>query len=173
MSEQTPSTEQTDAPDAASPAPAPAPPAPRPAPAPAPPAPRAPSPAALAGLHAPSGQRASEFGRVADDGTVFVRTAEGEREVGSYPGATPAEALAYFTRKYDELLASAELLLQRVTHTDLGAKDAGEGLAKLREQSADARVVGDLAALEAKVQAVAAAVQAKRGAEDAERTGGP
>ena len=56
-----------------------------------------------------------------------------------------------------------------MTHTDLGAKEAGEGLAKLREQSADARVVGDLAALEAKVQAVAAAVQAKRGAEDAER----
>ncbi len=162
MSEQTPSTKQTDAPEAASPAP-------RPTPAPAPPAPRAPSPAALAGLHAPGGQRASEFGRVGDDGTVFVRTAEGEREVGSYPGATPTEALAYFTRKYDELLASAELLLQRVTHTDLGAKEAGEGLAKLREQSADARVVGDLALLEAKVQAVAAAVQVKRGAEDAER----
>jgi hypothetical protein len=170
VSEQTPSTEQTDAPEAATPAPRPTPaPAPRPTPAPASPAPRAPSPAALAGLHAPGGQRASEFGRVADDGTVFVRTAEGEREVGSYPGATPAEALAYFTRKYDELVASAELLLQRVTHTDLGAKEAGEGLAKLREQSADARVVGDLAALEAKVQAVAAAVQAKRGAEDAER----
>jgi hypothetical protein len=170
VSEQTPSTEQTDAPEAASPAPRPTPaPAPRPTPAPAPPAPRAPSPAALAGLHAPGGHRASEFGRVADDGTVFVRTADGEREVGSYPGATPAEALAYFTRKYDELLASAELLLQRVTHTDLGAKEAGEGLAKLREQSTDARVVGDLAALEAKVQDVAAAVQAKRGAEDAER----
>jgi Domain of Unknown Function (DUF349) len=170
VSEQTPSTEQTDAPEAASPAPRPTPaPAPRPTPAPAPPAPRAPSPAALAGLHAPGGHRASEFGRVAGDGTVFVRTADGEREVGSYPGATPAEALAYFTRKYDELLASAELLLQRVTHTDLGAKEAGEGLAKLREQSTDARVVGDLAALEAKVQDVAAAVQAKRGAEDAER----
>ncbi len=169
MSEQTPSTEQTDAPEAATPAPRPVPAPAPPAPAPAPPAPRAPSPAALAGLHAPGGQRASEFGRVADDGTVFVRTAEGEREVGSYPGATPAEALAYFTRKYDELLASAELLLQRVTHTDLGAKEAGEGLAKLREQSADARVVGDLALLETKVQAVAAAVQTKRGAEDAER----
>jgi Domain of Unknown Function (DUF349) len=174
VSEQTPATEQPDAPEAASPAPRPTPapaprPTPTPAPTPAPPAPRAPSPAALAGLHAPGGQRASEFGRVADDGTVFVRTAEGEREVGSYPGASPAEALAYFTRKYDELLASAELLLQRVTHTDLGAKEAGEGLAKLREQSTDARVVGDLAALEAKVQAVAAAVQVKRGAEDAER----
>lgn len=164
MSEQTPATEQAGTPEDAAPAPAPAAPAP-----PAPPAPRAPSPAALAGLHAPGGHRASEFGRVDENGTVFVRTAEGEREVGSYPGATPAEALAYFTRKYDELLASAELLLQRVTHTDLGAKEAGEGLARLREQSSEARVVGDLAALEAKVQAVAAAVQVKRSSEDAER----
>ena len=188
MSEQTPSIEQHDArpeeqtahegsptaaAQAAAPAPpaaAPAPPTPRPAaPGPAAPSPAVPSPAALAGLHAPGGHRASEFGRVDDTGTVFVRTPEGEREVGSYPGATPAEALAYFTRKYDELLASAELLLQRVTHTDLAAKEAAEALAKLHEQTTQARVVGDLAALEAKVQAVEAAVQAKRSTEDAER----
>ena len=29
------------------------------------------------------------WGRVAEDGTVFVRTADGERAVGSYPGAEP------------------------------------------------------------------------------------
>ena len=114
MSEQTPSIEQHDerpeeqtapegAPAAAAPAAAPAPPTPRPAtpgpaapspavPTPAAPGPAVPSPAALAGLHAPGGHRASEFGRVDDNGTVFVRTPEGEREVGSYPGATPAEA---------------------------------------------------------------------------------
>ena len=118
MSEQTPSIEQHDArpeeqtapeaaPTAAAPAAVPAPPTPRPAvPGPAAPSPAVPSPAALAGLHAPGGHRASEFGRVDDNGTVFVRTPEGEREVGSYPGATPDEALAYFARKYDELLAS-------------------------------------------------------------------
>ena len=27
-----------------------------------------------------------DYGRVADDGTVYVRTADGERAVGSYPG---------------------------------------------------------------------------------------
>ena len=30
----------------------------------------------------------SKFGRVADDGTVFVITPEGEKPVGSYPGKT-------------------------------------------------------------------------------------
>jgi len=107
---------------------------------------------------------------VDESGTVFVRTADGEREVGSYPGASHAEALGYFTRKYDELLASAELLLQRVTHTDLPAREGSEGLAKLLEQTTDARVVGDLDALDARVAQIAAAVQAKKATEAAERS---
>ena len=103
-------------------------------------------------------------------GTVFVRTADGEREVGSYPGASHAEALGYFTRKYDELLASADLLLQRVTHTDLPAREGSEGLVKLREQTIDARVVGDLAALDARIARIATAVEAKKATEGVERT---
>ena len=130
-----------------------------------------PSPAALAArLHGNAAARPSEHGRVDESGTVFVRTVEGEREVGSYPGATPTEALGYFTRKYDELLAAAELLLQRVTHTDLPGREGSEGLAKLREQTADARVVGDLAALESRVAQIAAAVEAKKATEGAERS---
>jgi len=36
------------------------------------------------------------WGRVADDGTVYVRTAEGERVVGSWQAGSPDEALAFF-----------------------------------------------------------------------------
>ena len=43
------------------------------------------------------------WGRVDETGTVFVRTSDGEREVGQYPDATPEEALAYFERKYADL----------------------------------------------------------------------
>jgi len=132
---------------------------------------RIPSPAALAGrLHGHATPKPSEHGRVDESGAVFVRTADGEREVGSYPGASHAEALAYFTRKYDELLASADLLLQRVTHTDLAAREGVELLAKLREQTQDAHVVGDLAALDAQLAQIAAVVDAKKAAEGAERS---
>ena len=34
------------------------------------------------------------WGRVADDGTVYVRTTEGERVVGSWQAGSPDEALA-------------------------------------------------------------------------------
>ena len=130
-----------------------------------------PSPAVLAGrLHGNATAKPSEHGRVDESGTVFVRTSTGEREVGSYPGASPAEALSYFTRKYDELVAAADLLLQRVTHTDLAAREGSDGLAKLREQTADAHVVGDLAALEARIAQIAAAVEAKKSSEGAERS---
>src|SRR5665811_1268519 len=77
---------------------------------------------------------------------------------------------AYFTRKYDELLASADLLLQRVTHTDLPVREGSEGLAKLREQTTEAHVVGDLAALDARLAEIAAAVEAKKAVEGAERS---
>jgi hypothetical protein len=106
---------------------------------------------------------------VDESGTVYVRTAEGEREVGSYPGATPEEALHYFARKFDELWASADLLHQRLTTTDLSARDAQDGLTKLREHVAEAKVVGDLDALAAKIAEIEAAVAARREVEAAER----
>lgn len=148
------------------PKPAPRPTAPKPGPAPTPatihPAPRpaaAPTPPAPDSTSAPSD--AASFGRAAEDGTVYVRTPDGEREVGSYPGQPPEEALAYFARKYDELLATATLLLQRVTQTDLSAHDGHESLKALREQVAEARVVGDLARLDATVEQIATALKAK------------
>ena len=151
-------------------------PVPVPVPVPAAPVPtpatmHVPSPATLAGrLHGTAHPKPSAHGRVDESGTVFVRTPDGEREVGSYPGASPAEALGYFTRKYDELLASADLLLQRVLHTDLSARDGSDGLAKLREQAADARVVGDLALLETRIAEIATAVDAKKATEGVERS---
>ena len=45
------------------------------------------------------GQSADQWGRVAEDGSVFVRTADGERQVGQMPGATTEEALAFYTKR--------------------------------------------------------------------------
>ncbi len=105
---------------------------------------------------------AAAFGRVDEGGVVYVVTPDGEREVGSYPGASPREALAYFGRKYDELAAAVDLLHQRVTQTDMPAKEAAAALARLREQVATARVVGDLPALSTRLDTVAAALEQRR-----------
>ncbi len=129
--------------------------------------PPVPSPAILAQRHGSPSARA--FGRVDEDGIVYVRHGDGERAVGSYPGARPQDAIGYFVRKYDDLLASADLLLQRLNHTTVAAKEAAEAHAKLAEQVSGANVVGDLAALDEKVAAIAAVVESRRGEEAAER----
>jgi polyhydroxyalkanoate synthesis regulator phasin len=151
-------------------------PGPRPGPSPAmfaarkPAAPRpSPTEASAATAPAPVPTTPSEsvrHGRVGDDGTVYVIAADGtERAVGSYPDATPEEALAYFARKYDELVASADLLAQRVAHTDVSAHDARQSLSHLKEQIGEAHVVGDIAALEATVGALEQAIAARAAVE--------
>jgi len=93
------------------------------------------------------------WGRVADDGTVFVREAEGERAVGQYPDATPEEALAYYERKYTELAGQVTLLEQRVKR-GASAADVSKAVTHLREALAEPSAVGNLDILRTRVGAL-------------------
>lgn len=111
----------------------------------------------------------SEWGRVAEDGTVFVKTPDGERPVGSYPDATPEEALAFYTQRYDALAGDIDLLTQRLAAGSLPAEEAGKLGRKLRDQVKDAHAVGDLTALDAKLDALDASIKVAREKARAER----
>ncbi|GAA2016354.1 DUF349 domain-containing protein [Nocardiopsis rhodophaea] len=87
------------------------------------------------------------WGRVDDDGTVYVRTSEGERVVGSWQAGAPEEALAFFRRKYDALVTEVDLLENRLRTTDLSASQALSSVEKLRTAVREAHAVGDLDAL--------------------------
>ncbi len=93
------------------------------------------------------------WGRVDETGTVFVRTSDGEREVGQYPDATAEEALAYFERKYADLAGQVGLLEQRVRR-GAPAADVSKAVAKLRESVASANAVGDLESLARRLEAL-------------------
>ncbi len=93
------------------------------------------------------------WGRVDDDGTVYVREASGEREVGQYPDATPEEALAYYERKFTELAGQVTLLEQRVKR-GASAADVSKAVTHLRELLTEPSAVGDLDALRARVTAL-------------------
>lgn len=150
-------------------------------PQPRPPAPRPPSPADLAARRAavrpvvpqapPVGDHSASmaFGRVGDDGTVYVRTADGERAVGAFPGVSDHEALAYFARKHDELVAAVQIVALRVSQPEVSAHDAREAVKALREQIGEANVVGDLVALQARIEQMEAAIAAKGKAEAQQR----
>ena len=85
----------------------------------------------------------SEWGRVAEDGTVYVRTADGERSVGQYPEGTPEEALAFFTKRYDELAGSVHLVEQRVQAGVVSPDEATETVRALRKQLGSRRPAPD------------------------------
>ena len=109
------------------------------------------------------------FGRVADDGTVYVRTAHGETAVGSYPGKTPEEALSYFVRKFEVLAAEVALLAARIKSGALVPSDAYAAVKKLREQVKELNGVGDLEALAASVEQIEPLIEGHREAYEAKK----
>ncbi len=72
------------------------------------------------------------MGRVDDDGTVYVTTADGERSVGQYPEGTPEEALRFFTERYDALAFEVELLEQRIKSGVLSPEEAAGSVDTVR-----------------------------------------
>ena len=106
----------------------------------------------------------SQFGRVADDGVVYVRTPEGERPVGSYPGKTAEEALTYFVRKFEAAASEVALLAARIKNGALVPSDAHEAVNKLREQIKNLNGVGDLETLAASVDQLPSLIEDHRAA---------
>ena len=96
------------------------------------------------------GEATEAWGRVAEDGSVYVRTADGERQVGSWAAGSPDEALAYYQRKFDGLKVEVDLIANRLKQTGPSApspKDALDKIGKLRESISGANAVGDLQGL--------------------------
>ncbi len=120
-----------------------------------------PSPVPRARPTAPSGTRPAideaPWGRVDETGTVFVRESDGERAVGQYPDGTPEEALAYFHRKFVDLAGQVTLLEQRAER-GAPAADIAKAVASLTGSISNANAVGNLAALQARLDALGGAV---------------
>ncbi|MEU5550954.1 MULTISPECIES: DUF349 domain-containing protein [unclassified Micromonospora] len=114
------------------------------------------------------------FGRVDADGTVYVKTAEGERVVGSWQAGAPEEGLAHFARRFADLVTEVDLTEARLNS---GAADANHSLStirRIRASLAEAHVVGDIDALAARLDKLATVAEEKAGearaAKEAART---
>jgi hypothetical protein len=111
----------------------------------------------------------SEWGRVAEDGTVYVRTPDGERAVGQYPEGSPDEALAFYAKRFEELAGTVHLVEQRVNAGVVSPDEATETIRNLRGQVAEAPAVGDLTSLVGKLDSLLPVISAQRQARRAER----
>jgi hypothetical protein len=105
----------------------------------------------------------SEWGRIDETGTVFVRTPSGEREVGSWQAGDPEAGLAYYIRRYEDLDTEVDLLAKRLS-SGAGEPKATKSQAMVLHTSLPTvSVVGDLASLDAKLLSVISVAEAKIG----------
>ncbi len=109
------------------------------------------------------------FGRVDPDGTVYVKTAAGEKVVGSWQAGTPEEGLAHFARRFADLVTEVDLVEARLKS---GAADAAHSLSsvkRLRASLDEAHVVGDIDGLTARLERLAGVADEKAGEAKAAR----
>ncbi|KIS27206.1 ATPase [Arthrobacter sp. SPG23] len=110
---------------------------------------------------------AARWGRVEGDGHVFLTIDGEEHPVGQYPDVSDEEALGYFARKYDDVVAQIVLLEQRVG-SKAPTTDMQKTVTHLREQLAERNMVGDLRAAEARLDTLSTQIAELEKAEKAE-----
>ena len=111
----------------------------------------------------------AKFGHVGEDGTVFVTTPEGDRPVGSYPGKSHEEALAYFVRKFESVASEVALLAARIKSGAMVPSDAHAAVSKLKEQIANLNGVGDLVTLAKSVEQIPDLIEGHKAAYEAKK----
>lgn len=104
-------------------------------------APVAPTPAYTSDLG-----EAKQFAQISDDGVVTLLDGEDTVEVGQVPDASPEDALAYYVRKYDDVMTQLQLLKQRLD-TDVSNQELQKTLDQIDETIAARQMVGNMAKL--------------------------
>ncbi|MGH3426640.1 MAG: DUF349 domain-containing protein [Mycobacteriales bacterium] len=102
----------------------------------------------------PHGAASNQYGRVDHDGTVYLITPSGERIVGSWQAGSPEEGLAHFVRRYDDIETDVTLLATRLQSKAATPQHTLEQALRLQKSLSDVSVIGDLAALEAKLTGI-------------------
>lgn len=126
---------------------------PRPGPRPGPhPGPSAAAPPVVPAAPASDPHR---FGRVDDDGTVWLISSAGERVIGSWQAGDAEAAYAHFGRRFDDLSTEIALMERRLQSGTGDARKIKAAAATLAETLPTASVLGDVDALATRLSAIA------------------
>jgi hypothetical protein len=112
-------------------------------------------------------REAATFGRVDENGTVYVREGTREREVGQFPGVSDDEALALYVRRYLDLKAQLSLFEARID--SLSIREIDQNLSTLKQALLEPAAVGNLHALREHLGRVRDKAAQARSRIDAER----
>ncbi|HVW82010.1 MAG TPA: DUF349 domain-containing protein [Mycobacteriales bacterium] len=111
----------------------------------------------------------TEWGRIDADGSVYLRTADGERLIGSWQAGTPEEGIAFYTKRYNDLAADVALLEGRAASPSADPSAVRDAATKLAATISDAAALGDLASLTARLDGVLAKTDERLAERAAER----
>ena len=126
---------------------------PRPTPRPGPPRP-VPRPGGPPAVVAVASADPHRFGRVDPDGTVWLITSAGERQIGSWQAGDIEAAFAHFGRRYDDLHTEVALMEGRLASGTGDARKIKSAAAVLADSLPTAAVLGDIDALAARLSAI-------------------
>ncbi len=104
-------------------------------------APVAPTPAYTSDI-----QEAKQFAEVSAEGVVTLLDGDEKVEVGQVPDAPEEDALAYYVRKYDEVMTQLQLLRQRLD-TDVANQELEKTLNQIDELIGARQMVGNMTKL--------------------------
>ena len=110
---------------------------------------------------------AAKWGRVDGEGRVYVQDGGAEREVGQFPDAPIAEAMAFYVRRYLDLKATIDLFATRLPQ--LSVREIDSTLSSISESLTEPAAVGDLEGLRARFAALKTVAAERREAVAAER----
>jgi Domain of Unknown Function (DUF349) len=128
---------------------------PKPSPRPGPrPGPRPTSRPTAHPVAAPPPSDPYQFGRVDDDGTVWLISAAGERIIGSWQAGDPEAAFAHFGRRFDDLSTEITLMEERMASGTGDARKIKAHASELAETLPTACVLGDIDALASRLRTV-------------------
>lgn len=110
---------------------------------------------------------AAKWGRADGEGRVFVQDNGAEREVGQFPDAPIAEAMAFYVRRFLDLKSSVDLFATRLPQ--LSVREIDSTIKTLEESLVEPAAVGDLEGLRARFAALKGVAAERREAVTAER----
>jgi hypothetical protein len=109
------------------------------------------------------------FGRVDDDGTVWLISSAGQRVIGSWQAGDTEAAFAHFGRRFDDLSTEIALMERRLESGAGDARKIKAAAAHLAEDLPTASVLGDVDALSARLTAIAEHAESAAADERAKR----
>ncbi|GBG35787.1 hypothetical protein NJB14197_29350 [Mycobacterium montefiorense] len=122
----------------------------------------------------PPASNPHQYGRVDDDGTVWLISSSGERIIGSWQAGDREAAFAHFGRRFEDLSTEVTLMEERLASGSGDARKIKANASALAETLPTASVLGDIDALAGRltilVEHADATVAADRSRRDEHRT---